>query len=270
MKYLILFQKNLGVNGNISEFLDKYFEYTNKQRKMVADEYDSQFKDYRDNDEEDKNKHINKELNELAKHRQLQKLNLNDVMMGFDATSLYPSGLWDEKYVHPKIETGFVFNPHKHRLNKTYVDASNDQTFNKDGNESAILRRKYYNPPSIIFQHLPVKEKVKNIEFNRMRNGYLIDTLKSVNIQEIVKVGGKKLKFTKVLFIERTFKYHFKEKLLKNFFSFKQNYKGEGNDLMDSLVKLIKNSLHGVQMCKDINESYNCNIGWKQIMMNLY
>ena len=75
-------------------------------------------------------------------------------------------------------------------MNKVYVEAFNDQTFNQDGDESAILRIKYYNPRDLIFQHLPVKEKVKNVEVNRMRNGYIIDTLTSVDICEIVKVGG--------------------------------------------------------------------------------
>ena len=38
---------------------------------------------------------------------------------------------------------------------------------------------------------MSVKEKVKNIENNRMRKGYIIDTLTSVDIQENVKIGGK-------------------------------------------------------------------------------
>ena len=46
---------------------------------------------------------------------------------------------------------------------------------------------KYYSPPDLIFQNRPVKGKVKNIEVNRMRNGYINDTLTSVDIQEIVK-----------------------------------------------------------------------------------
>ena len=41
-------------------------------------------------------------------------------MMDFDATSLYPSAMWDEKSVYPKIESAFAFKPH---MNKTYVDA---------------------------------------------------------------------------------------------------------------------------------------------------
>ena len=72
--------------------------------------------------------------------------------MHFDATSLYPSDIWDENSVYRKTETGFAFKPH---LNNIYVEAFNNQTFHQDGNESAILRIKYYNPPNLMFQHLP-------------------------------------------------------------------------------------------------------------------
>ena len=78
--------------------------------------------------------------------------------MDFDATSLYPSAMWDENSVYPKIETGLAFKP---QMNKTYVDAFNNQTFSQDGNESATLRIEYYNPFDLIFRHLPVKEKDK-------------------------------------------------------------------------------------------------------------
>ena len=43
----------------------------------------------------------------------------------------------------------------------------------------------------MIFQHLSVKEKVKNIDMTRMRNGYIIDVLTKVYIQENVKSGGQ-------------------------------------------------------------------------------
>ena len=122
-------------NDNICEIINKYFEYTNEQRKIIEDEYDSQFKDYRDNDGEERTEHINKELNKLPIHKKLQKLKVNDVMMDFDATSLYPSAMWDENSVYTKIESGFAFKPH---TNKTYIDAFNNQTFNQDEDESAI------------------------------------------------------------------------------------------------------------------------------------
>ena len=108
--------------------------------------------------------------------------------MGYDGNILYPFAMWDQKSISPKIETGFVFKPH---MKNVYVKTFNDQTFNEDGDESAILTIKYYNPPNLIFQHLPIKEKLKKIEDNRMRNAYITDTLTSVDIQEIVKIGEK-------------------------------------------------------------------------------
>ena len=60
---------NVNGNDNVCEIINKHFEYTNKQRKIIEDEYDSQFKDYRDNDEEERTKHINKELNKLPIHK---------------------------------------------------------------------------------------------------------------------------------------------------------------------------------------------------------
>ena len=63
--------------------------------------------------------------------------------------------MWDERSVYPKIESGFVFKPH---MNKTYVEAFINQTFNRNGNESAILKTKHVNPPDLIFQHLKVKK----------------------------------------------------------------------------------------------------------------
>ena len=66
--------------------------------------------------------------------------------------------MWDEKSVYPKIETGFAITPH---VNDICVEAFNNKTFNQDGNESGILKTKYYNPLNLIFQHLPVKGKVE-------------------------------------------------------------------------------------------------------------
>ena len=127
----------MGVDGNICEILDKYFECTNKHRKILEHEYGSQYKDCRDIDQEERTKHINNQFSKLPIHEHLQKLNLNDVM-DFHASSLYPSAMWDEKPLYPKIETGFAFKPH---MIKTYVDAFNNQTFKQDANESAISKQ---------------------------------------------------------------------------------------------------------------------------------
>ena len=45
-------------------------------------------------------------------------------------------------------------------------------------------------------------------------------------------------------------------KVIEKLFALRQKYKGEHNDLMQNLVKLIMNSLYGVQIRKDIDEFY--------------
>ena len=154
----IIISKELNVNGNICEILEKYCEFLNKYEKQYAKEFDSKYADYRDIDQKEKEKYVNRKLNMLSIHKELSKLDSNKTQLDFDATSLYPSAMWDEKSVYPKIETGFAFRPH---MNDVYVKAFNNQTFNEGGDESAILTIKYYNRPDLIFQHLPVKEKSK-------------------------------------------------------------------------------------------------------------
>ena len=128
-------------------------------------------------------------------------------MMDFDATSLYPSAMWDQTRVYPKKENGFAF---KHRMNDIYiyiyVEAFNIQTFNQDGNESANLKKIYFNPPELIFQHLPVKEKVKNIEVIIVRIVFIIDTLIDVDIQEIVEIGGKVIEIYEAVIYTENFR----------------------------------------------------------------
>ena len=143
-------------------------------------------------------------------------------------------------------------------MNDIYVEAFNNKTFTQDGNEPGILTIKYYNPPNLIFQHLSVKEKVKKIEVNRMRNGYIIDTLTSVDFQEFVKIGGKVIEIYEGGIYRENFKISAFRKIIEKFFTSRQKYKDEKNDLMQWLVNLIISSLYGVQIRRDNNESYYC------------
>ena len=134
---------------------------------------------------EEKEKYINEKLSNLRLQKLIKRIELVHLLWDFDAVSLYPSAIWDEKSIYPRIETGYAFT---RDMNDEHVEKHNNANFNQG---SAILKIKYYNPRDLIVQHLPVKEKEKKIEINRMRNGYIIDTLTSVDIQEIVKIGGK-------------------------------------------------------------------------------
>ena len=101
---------------------------------------------------------INKKLGELPIQQLLQRLCLVDLMWDYDCVSLYPSAMWDENSIYPRIETGYAFTKD---MNGELVEKFNNQTFTQG---SAILKIKYYNPKNLIVQHLPVKEKVEKIK----------------------------------------------------------------------------------------------------------
>ena len=91
-----------------------------------------------------------------------------------------------------------------------------------------------------------------------MRNGYIKDTLTSDDIQEIVKIGGKVIEIYEGVIYRENFKTSPFRKVMENFFALRNKYKDEHNDLIQKLVKLFMNSLHGVQIRKDIDQSYKC------------
>ena len=68
-----IISKELGVNVNLWEILHKFYEYTNKHRKIFQDKYDSQSEDYRDINEVEKSKCVNDKLSKLPIHEKLQK-----------------------------------------------------------------------------------------------------------------------------------------------------------------------------------------------------
>ena len=146
-------------------------------------------------------------------------MELIHLIWDFDAVSLYPSAMWDEKGIYPRIETGYVYT---RDMNNELVEKFNTGDFNQG---SAILKIKYYNPKNLIVQHLPIKEKEKKIEINRMRNGHIIDTLTSVDIQEIVKIGGKLIQIYEGVIYRENFKVSPFRKVIDKLFALRQKYK---------------------------------------------
>ena len=170
-------------------------------------------------------------------------------MWDFDAVSLYPSAMWDPKPIYPKIETGYAF---KREMNDELVEKFNNQTFTQG---SAILKIKYYKAKNLIVQHLPVNEKEKKIEINRMGNGYITQVLTSVDFQEIVKIGGKVIEIYEGVIYRENYKVSPFKKVIDKLFELRQKYKEENNEVMHLLVKLIMNSLYGDFLRKGILES---------------
>ena len=226
-----ILSKELGVNGNIYDIIEEYLRYKNKHFKIFEKQFESNFTDYRDENVEEKEIYINKKLGNLEIHKLLKQIELKELLWDFDATSLYPSAMWDVNSIYPRIETGYAFT---RDMNKVLVQKFNNGNFNQG---SAILKIKYYNPKNLVVQHLPVKEKEGKLEINRMRNGYITDTLTSVDIQEIVKIGGKVIEIYEGVIHRENFKVSPFRKLIDKLFALRQKYKDEGNEVMQLLVK---------------------------------
>ena len=191
-------------------------------------------------------------MSDLTLHKFIQKIELVHLLWDFDAVKLYPSAMWDEKSIYPRIETGYAFKSH---MNDELVNKFNNQTFNQG---SAILKIKYYNPKNLIVQHIPIKEKEKKFEINRMRNGYIIDTLTSVDIQEIVKIGREVIEICEGVIYRENFRVSPFRRVIDILFKLRKKYKDENNDVMQLLVKLLMNSLYGENIRKDIEEKFAC------------
>ena len=91
-----------------------------------------------------------------------------------------------------------------------------------------------------------------------MRNGYIVDVLTSVDMQEIVKTGGKVIQICEGVLYRENFKVSPFKKVIDKIFEQRQKYKDENNDVLHLVVKLVMNSLNGEQIREDIEESYHC------------
>ena len=118
-------------------------EYKNNHFKIFEKEYENQFSDCRDEDEEEKEKFINKRLSQLPIHQLIKQIKLDELLWDFDAVSLYPSAMWEENSIYPRIETGYAYIK---EMNDEVVEKISNQNFTQ---RSAILKIKYYNPKKI-------------------------------------------------------------------------------------------------------------------------
>ena len=65
-----------------------------------------------------------------------------------------------------------------------------------------------------------------------MRNGHIIDTLTSVDIHEIVKIGGKVIQNYEGVIYRKHFEVSPFRNVIDKIFAIKQNYKDKNNDVM--------------------------------------
>ena len=254
-------KKHLKINDNeISNIIDKYLNYINTKREKFKTEFENGEKDYRKINNKELDKFLERKLGELNISKDLQKINKEDLLVSYDFNSLYPSAQIDKNSTWLKIETAYPF--------KIYMSDSIWILFNSrrwdELNRSAFLTVKYHNPENLTFQHLPVKEKVKNPyknnrleEINRMRNGIIVDTLTSIDIVEIVKCGGVILEVFEGFFCHNL-NFNPYTEFVTDMFEKREMFKSQGKDLIQNLANKIGLSVYGGNIRKDINEEYRC------------
>ena len=233
-------KKHLKINDNeISNIIDKYLKYINTKRDEFKSDFENNEKDYRKINQKDLDKLLEKKLGELNISKDLQKINKDDLLVSYDFNSLYPSAQIDKDSIWPKIETAYPF--------KKYMADAICTLFNSgrwnELNRSAFLTIKYHNPENLIFQHLPVKEKIKNPyknnrleEINRMRNGIIIDTLTSTDIVEIVKYGCEILEVYEGFFCHNL-EFNPYTEFVTDMFQKRDMFKSQGKYLLQNLAK---------------------------------
>ena len=254
-------KKHLKINDNeISNIIDEYLKYITTKRKEYTLAFENGEKDYRKTNKKELDKFLERKLGELEISKELQKINKDDLLVSYDFNSLYPSAQIDKNSTWPKIETAY---PLKKHMNDAICYLFNSGKWNQL-NRSAFLTIKYHNPENLIFQHLPIKEKIKNPyknnrfeEINRMRNGIIIDTLTSVDIVEIIKCGGVILEVFEGFFCHNL-EFNPYTEFVTDMFQKRDLFKSQGKDLLQNLAKKIGLSVYGGNIRKDINEEYKC------------
>ena len=159
------------------------------------------------------------------------------MLWAFDVVSFFSGCMWDESSNYLRIETRYAYTTD---LNGELVEKFSTGNF-KQG--SAIIKFRYYNPKNLIVQHFPVSEKEKKNEINRMRNGYIIDTLTSVDIHEIVEIGRKVIEIYESVIYRENFTVSLFRKVIDKLFALRQKFNDKNIEVMQLLKKLLMNSL---------------------------
>ncbi|ESP03476.1 hypothetical protein LOTGIDRAFT_171413 [Lottia gigantea] len=126
---------------------------------------------------------------------------------------------------------------------------------------TAILTVWFDYPKNIFFQPIPAKDNITftNKEGNKetgskigFKNGFCSDVLTSVDIQEIVKAGGRIIRILDGLVYEENFKTPPYRDYILILRDRRNKYKREGNIVGSNCMKLLVNSLYGKSIQKEI------------------
>ena len=120
---LKIISKGLNVKGSVYDKIEAYMKYKNEHFEIFKKEYENQFSDYRNEIVEEKEKYINEKLSDIPIHQLKIQLEIIELLWNFDCVSLYPSTMWDQASIYPRIETGYAFTPD---MNDEFVENFNN------------------------------------------------------------------------------------------------------------------------------------------------
>ena len=151
-------EKHLKIKDNeISKIVDEYLKYINLKRDEFKLEFENCEKDYLEINKKELDKFLDVILGELEVSKELQKINKDDLLVSYDFNSFYPSAQIDINNSRPKLETAYPFIK--------YMSDAVCSLFNSgkwhELRRSAFLTVKYHNTENLIFQHLPVKKRLR-------------------------------------------------------------------------------------------------------------
>ncbi|ESP02397.1 hypothetical protein LOTGIDRAFT_172055 [Lottia gigantea] len=188
-------------------------------------------------------------------HSRLKKIKCTK-LMAFDANGLYASAMTEGEY--PKAVSARAFLPEE---NKEFVKLFNEQKFRP---RTAILKVWFEYPTNMFFQPIPAKDKITFMNKEgkketgtkiRFRNGFCSDVLTSVDIQEIVKAGGRIIKILDGIVYQENFKTQLYRDNILILKELRNKYKKEGDLVASNCMKLLGNSLYGKSIQRDRNTS---------------
>ena len=92
-----------------------------------------------------------------------------------------------------------------------------------------------------------------------MQNGYVTDTVTTVDVLDFIKIGGKVNEIYEGVLCRGNFKKSPFTEFLVELFALRQKFRDENNNVMQFLVKISMNSLYGENTRKVVDESFACN-----------
>ena len=187
-----ILKKYFGEEHEISTLFEKYFRKVDKVKKHYAKKYENKFDDYRKINKRHFENYIKKKLSSLPIFKELNKIDKSDLLVNSDHISLYPSAMAHEKSNWPAMETAKAISPEDSEVYCKLLNTGEWASLNK----TRFFKVKCHNPENLILQHMAAKQDVydeikhKCECIHRFRNGDITTHLTSVDIEEVVRIGG--------------------------------------------------------------------------------